>query len=193
VENWAMCVPGLKIVSPASPVEMVGLLAAAIRDDDPVLVFEHKALYGGKAQVPDGEQFIPLGQARVVREGSDVTLVGLSITVGLCERAAVGLESAGISAEVIDLRTLVPLDAQAVLGSVARTGRLVVVEENPGQLGWGAAIAALAAEEAFDDLRAPVIRVSGGNVPWPVARELEAVVDVSPERVISAVQTLMKH
>lgn len=193
VENWAMCVPGLKIVSPASPVEMVGLLAAAIRDDDPVLVFEHKALYGGKAPVPDGEHFIPLGEARVVRAGSDVTLVGLSITVGMCERAAATLDGAGISAEVIDLRTLVPLDAQAVLGSLAKTGRLVIVEENPGQLGWGAAIAALAAEEAFDDLRAPVIRVSGGNVPWPVARELEAVVDVSPDRVVSAIQTLMKH
>ncbi len=193
VENWAMCVPGLKIVSPASPVEMVGLLAAAIRDDDPVLVFEHKALYGGKAPVPDGEHFIPLGEARVVRAGSDVTLVGLSITVGMCERAAATLDGAGISAEVIDLRTLVPLDAQAVLGSLAKTGRLVIVEENPGQLGWGAAIAALAAEEAFDDLRAPVIRVSGGNVPWPVAPELEAVVDVSPDRVVSAIQTLMKH
>jgi len=208
VENWAMCVPGLKIVSPATPVEMVGLLAAAIRDEDPVLVFEHKALYGLKQAVqtdehkalygaeqelPEGEQFIPLGEARVVHEGSDITLVGLSITVGLCERAAAVLAEDGISAEVIDLRTLVPLDAQAVLGSVSKTGRLVVVEENPGQLGWGAAIAAIAAEEAFSDLVAPVTRVSGGNVPWPVARELEAEVDVSPERVVSAVQRLMKH
>lgn len=193
VENWAMCVPGLKIVSPADPVEMVGLLAAAIRDEDPVLVFEHKALYGVKQDVPDGEQHIPLGKARVVREGSDVTLVGLSITVGVCERAAAELAQGGISAEVIDLRTLVPLDAQAVLGSVGKTGRLVVVEENPGQLGWGAAIAAIAAEEAFGDLVAPVRRISGGNVPWPVARELEAVVDVNPERVVVAVQILMKH
>jgi len=188
-----MCVPGLKIVSPATPVEMVGLLAAAIRDDDPVLVFEHKALYGSKQEVSDGEQFIPLGEARLVRSGDDVTLVGLSITVGMCERAAATLDGAGISAEVLDLRTLVPLDAQAVLQSVGKTGRLVVVEENPGQLGWGAAIAALVAEEAFDDLRAPVTRVSGGNVPWPVARELEAEVDVSPERVVSAVQRLAKH
>lgn len=193
VENWGMCVPGLKIVSPATPVEMVGLLAAAIRDDDPVLVFEHKALYGSKQEVSDGEQFIPLGEARLVRSGDDVTLVGLSITVGMCERAAATLDGAGISAEVLDLRTLVPLDAQAVLQSVGKTGRLVVVEENPGQLGWGAAIAALVAEEAFDDLRAPVTRVSGGNVPWPVARELEAEVDVSPERVVSAVQRLAKH
>ncbi|CAN5328198.1 alpha-ketoacid dehydrogenase subunit beta [soil metagenome] len=192
VENWAMCVPGLKIVSPSSSVEMVGLLAAAIRDEDPVLVFEHKALYGVKQAPPDGEQFIPLGRARVVRAGADVTLVGLSITVGYCERAAATLAEQGIDAEVLDLRTLVPLDARAVLGSVARTGRLVVVEENPGQLGWGAAIAAIVAEEAFDDLFAPVTRVSGGNVPWPVARELEAEVDVSPERVVAAVQKLMK-
>lgn len=193
VENWAMCVPGLKIVSPADPVEMVGLLAAAIRDEDPVLVFEHKALYGVKQDVPDGEQHIPLGKARLVCEGSDVTLVGLSITVGVCERAAAELAQSGISAEVIDLRTLVPLDAQAVLGSVGKTGRLVVVEENPGQLGWGSAIAAIAAEEAFSDLVAPVRRISGGNIPWPVARELEAEVDVSPERVVAAVQILMKH
>lgn len=193
VENWAMCVPGLKIVSPADPVEMFGLLAAAIRDEDPVLVFEHKALYGVKQDVPDGEQHIPLGKARLVCEGSDVTLVGLSITVGVCERAAAELAQSGISAEVIDLRTLVPLDAQEVLGSVGKTGRLVVVEENPGQLGWGSAIAAIAAEEAFSDLVAPVRRISGGNIPWPVARELEAEVDVSPESVVAAVQILMKH
>lgn len=193
VENWAMCVPGLKIVSPSTPAEMAGLLAAAIRCDDPVLVFEHKALYGAKQDVGDAEHLLPLGRARVVREGSDVTLVGLSITVRYCEQAALRLAEEGISAEVLDLRSLVPLDARAVLDSVGRTGRLVIVEENPGQLGWGAAIAAIAAEEAFDDLIAPVTRVSGGNVPWPVARELEAVVDVSPEQVVSAVQALTKR
>jgi len=203
VENWAMCVPGLKIVSPSTPAEMAGLLATAIRDEDPVLVFEHKALYGGKQRVPDtehlntehlnSEHLVPLGQARVVREGSDVTLVGLSITVRYCEQAAEQLAEQGISAAVLDLRSLVPLDAQAVLSSVATTGRLIVVEENPGQLGWGAAVAAIAAEEAFDDLVAPVTRVSGGNVPWPVAREMEAVVDVNPQRVVDAVQALMKR
>ena len=170
VENWAMCVPGLKIASPAGPAEAFGLLAAAIRDDDPVMVFEHKALYGRREEVPDGEHVLPLGQARTVRPGGDVTLVGLSITVGTCLAAADELAGEGIAAEVIDLRTLVPLDAAAVLASVRRTGRLVVVEENPGQLGWGAAIAAIAAEEAFGALAAPVARVSGGNVPaarWP--------------------------
>ena len=190
-ENWAMTVPGLKIVSPSTPAEMAGLLAASIRDNDPVLVFEHKGLYGTKADVPDGEAFLPLGVANVVREGSDVTLVGLSIAVGHCLNAADELAHQGVSAEVIDLRSLVPLDARGVLASVAKTGRLVIVEENPGQLGWGAAIAAIAAEEAFGDLLAPVTRVSGGNVPWPVARELEAEVDISPARVVSAVRSLL--
>src|SRR5580700_4932319 len=191
VENWAMTVPGLKIASPAGPAEAFGLLAAAIRDDDPVMVFEHKALYGRKEVMPDGEHVLALGQARIVRPGADVTLVGLSITVGTCVAAAAELAAEGIEAEVIDLRTLVPLDAAAVLGSVARTGRLVVVEENPGQLGWGASVAAIAAQEAFDSLTAPVTRVSGGNVPLPVAASLEAEVDVSVPRVIGAVRAVL--
>ena len=193
LENWAMCVPGLKIVSPAGPAEAFGLLAAAIRDEDPVLVFEHKALYGRKEEVGDGEHVLPLGRARTVRPGGDVTLVGLSITVGICLAAADQLAAGGVAAEVLDLRTLVPLDAAAVLASVRRTGRLVIVEENPGQLGWGAAIAAIAAEEAFGDLAAPVARVSGGNVPLPVAASLEAEVDVSPARVVAASHAVLSH
>jgi len=185
-ESWAMTVPGLKIVSPSSPAEMQGLLAAAIRDDDPVLVFEHKGLFGTQEDVPDGEQYVPLGVARVVRPGADVTLVGLSITVPYCVQAAQVLAGEGIDAEVIDLRCLVPLDAATVLESVARTGRVVVVEEGPGQLGWAAAVSAIVGEEAFADLRAPVARVSAGNVPWPVAAELEAQVAVSPARVVEA-------
>lgn len=191
IENWAMTVPGLKIVSPSGPAEAFGLLAGAIRDDDPVLVFEHKALYGRKQEIPDGEHVLPLGQAAVVREGTDLTLVGLSITVGICQAAADQLAQQSVMAEVLDLRTLVPLDAAAVLASVRRTGRLVVVEENPGQLGWGAAVAAIAAEEAFDDLAAPVTRVSGGNVPLPVAAALEAEVDVTADRVIAACQAVL--
>jgi len=193
LENWAMCVPGLKIVSPAGPAEAFGLLAAAIRDEDPVLVFEHKALYGRKEEVGDGEHLLPLGQARTVRAGGDVTLVGLSITVGICLAAADQLAADGVAAEVLDLRTLVPLDAAAVLASVRRTGRLVIVEENPGQLGWGAAIAAIAAEEAFGDLAAPVARVSSGNVPLPVASSLEAEVDVSPARVVAASHAVLSQ
>ena len=192
IENWAMTVPGLKIVSPSGPAEAFGLLAGAIRDDDPVLVFEHKALYGRKEEIPDGEHVLPLGQAAVVREGTDLTLVGLSITVGICQAAADQLAQQSVMAEVLDLRTLVPLDAAAVLASVRRTGRLVVVEENPGQLGWGAAVAAIAAEEAFDELAAPVTRVSGGNVPLPVAAALEAEVDVTADRVVAACQQVLQ-
>jgi pyruvate dehydrogenase E1 component beta subunit len=194
-ENWAMTVPGLKIVSPAGPAEAFGLLAAAIRDDDPVMVFEHKALYGRKEAMPGpgpgGEHVLPLGQARTARAGRDVTLVALSITVGICLAAADELAAEGIEAEVIDLRTLVPLDMATVLGSVARTGRLVVAEENPGQLGWGASIAAIAAQEAYGSLTAPVTRVSGGNVPLPVAASLEAEVDVTAARVAGAVRSVL--
>ncbi len=191
VENWALCVPGLKIVSPSNPADMIGLLAAAIRDDDPVLVFEHKALYAGKGDCPDGEHVVPLGRAAVLRGGSDVTLVALSVTVGMCRRAADELATQGVSAEVIDLRTLVPLDAATVLDSVRRTGRVVIAEENPGQLGWGAAVAAILAEEAFDELAAPIIRVTGGNVPLPVAAPLEAEVSVSADKVVTAVTKLL--
>lgn len=191
LENWAMCVPGLKVVSPSDANEMAGLLAAAIRDDDPVLVFEHKALYGGAREVPEGEHLIPLGQAAVLRAGADVTLIGLSITVGVCLAAAGLLAERGVEAEVIDLRTLVPLDAQCLLRSVRRTGRVVIVEENPGQLGWGAGIAAILADEAFTHLTAPVTRVSGGCIPLPVAAELEAEVSVSTERVVSAVTAVL--
>jgi pyruvate/2-oxoglutarate/acetoin dehydrogenase E1 component len=190
-ENWAMTVPGLKIASPSGPAEAFGLLAVAIRDDDPVIVFEHKALYARKEEVGEGAHVLPLGQASTVRAGRDVTLAGLSITVGTCLAAAAELAAEGIEAEVIDLRTLVPLDAAAVLDSVARTGRLVVAEENPGQLGWGAAVAAIVAEEAFGALTAPVTRVSGGNVPLPVAAPLEAEVDVSAPRVAAAVRRVL--
>jgi pyruvate/2-oxoglutarate/acetoin dehydrogenase E1 component len=158
-----------------------------------VLVFEHKALYGRKEEVSEGEHVLPLGRARTLRAGRDVTLVSLSITVGICLAAADQLAADGVAAEVLDLRTLVPLDAATVLASVRRTGRLVIVEENPGQLGWGAAIAAIAAEEAFGDLAAPVARVSGGNVPLPVAASLEAEVDVSPARVVAASHAVLSH
>jgi acetoin:2,6-dichlorophenolindophenol oxidoreductase subunit beta len=191
LENWAMCVPGLKIVSPSSSVEMMGLLAAAIRDDDPVIVFEHKALYGTKQDLPKGEQYIPLGRASVVRPGHDITLIGLSVTVGMCLKAADELAARGIDAEVIDLRTLIPMDAAGVLGSVRKTGRVVLAEENPGQLGWAAGVAAIIAEEAFDGLRAPVARVSGGNVPHPVAAVLEAEISASPERIVAAAHGLV--
>lgn len=193
VENWAFTVPGLKIVAPSDPADMHGLLAAAIRDPDPVLVFEHKALYGVRGTVPDGEHVEPLGHAAVRRSGRDVTFVSLASTVQTCLTAAEQLAAEGIEAEVIDLRCLVPLDARAVLESVSRTGRLVIVEENPGQLGWGAAIAAIVADEIFDELRGPVLRVSGGNIPLPVAKPLEAEVLPSAPRAVAAARRLVYH
>lgn len=191
VENWAFTVPGLKIVAPSTPADALGLLAAAVRDDDPVLVFEHKALYAVRGTVPDGEHVVPLGEAAVRRSGDDVTLVGLAATVPTCLEAAEALAADGVGAEVLDLRCLVPLDARRVLESVGRTGRLVVVEENPGQLGWGAAVTSLVAEEAFDALRGPVARVSAGNVPLPVAKPLEAEVMPSAQRVVAAARRVL--
>ncbi|HEY2223542.1 pyruvate dehydrogenase complex E1 component subunit beta [Actinomycetospora sp.] len=192
VENWAMCVPGIKIVSPSTPDDMWGLLAASIQDPEPVLVFEHKALFGTKAERPEHPHLVPLGKAALRCSGDDVTLIGLARTVGMCEQAAAALAEDGVAADVLDLRCLVPLDAAAVLASARRTGRVVIVEENPGQLGWGAGVAAILAEEAFDDLRAPIVRVSGGNVPLPVAAAMEAAVMPSTEKVVSAARGLLE-
>jgi pyruvate/2-oxoglutarate/acetoin dehydrogenase E1 component len=191
VENWAMCVPGLKIASPSNPADLKGLLAAAIRDDDPVLFFEHKALYASKGEAPEGEHVVPLGQAAVCRQGGDVTLVALAQTVHVALEAADRLTRSGVAATVIDLRTLIPLDARTVLDSVRRTGRLVIVEESPVALGWGAGVAALVAEEGFEDLRAPIRRVSGLNVPIPFAPNLEEAFLPSPERVVEAVEAVV--
>ncbi|GAA1851143.1 alpha-ketoacid dehydrogenase subunit beta [Pseudonocardia ailaonensis] len=173
VETWAMTVPGLKIVSPSTPADMKGLMAAAIRDDDPVLVLESKALLATKGEVPDGELVIPLGQAAVRRTGQDLTIAALGSTVPTAQAAAAELAAQDIDATVIDLRSVVPLDAGTVLASVAETGRLVVVEEAPAQLGWGASVASLVGEEAFGSLRAPVRRVCTANVPVPGSRRLE--------------------
>jgi pyruvate dehydrogenase E1 component beta subunit len=148
VENWGMMVPGLKVVAPSNPADVKGLLAAAIRDPDPVLFFEQKSLYAVKGEVPDGEHVVPLGAARVLREGRDVTLVALAAMVPRALAAAQVLQAEhGLSAEVIDLRCLVPLDTRTILASVARTGRLATVEENPRLCGWGAEIVSLVADE----------------------------------------------
>jgi pyruvate/2-oxoglutarate/acetoin dehydrogenase E1 component len=189
VENWALAVPGLKIAAPSTPADMVGLMAAAIRSDDPVLVFEHKALFATKGEAPSsGDHVVPLGEAVVRRQGSDVTLVALASTVPTALAAAERLSADGIAAEVIDLRCLVPLDARAVLDSVARTTRLVVVEENPYQGGWGATVASIVAEEGFYDLDAPIRRVAGECVPLPFAANLEQAVVPTADRVVAAIR-----
>ncbi|HEY8685804.1 MAG TPA: alpha-ketoacid dehydrogenase subunit beta [Chloroflexota bacterium] len=189
VENWAMAVPGLKVVVPSSPADVKGLLAAAIRDDDPVIFFEHKELYARTGEVPDGEYVLPLGQANVVRRGSDITLVALAATVGIALQAAERLsEEDGMEAEVIDLRCLVPLDVQTVLESVGQTGKLVIIEETPRALGWGAELTSLVVEEAFDSLDGPILRVTAEPVPLPAAPSLENLARPSVERTLKTIR-----
>jgi pyruvate dehydrogenase E1 component beta subunit len=188
VENWPLAVPGLKVAAPATPADMVGLMAAAIRSDDPVLVFEHKGLLASKGEAPPDDHVVPLGRAEVRRRGGDVTVVALASTVPTALAAAERLDGDGIAAEVIDLRCLLPLDARAVLDSVARTSRLVIVEENPYQGGWGGTLASIVAEEAFYDLDAPLRRVAAECVPLPFAANLEAAVIPTVERVTEAIR-----
>jgi len=191
VENWALSVPGLVIVAPSSPADVVGLMASAIRSDDPVLFFEHKALFASKgAPAPQGH-LVPLGQAATLREGTDITLVGLAWSVPIIEQAAEQLSQEGISAEVIDLRTLVPLDAATVLTSVAKTSRILIVEENPFQGGWGGTLASIVADEAFYDLDAPVKRLAAACVPLPFATHLEDQVLPSVAGVVATAQAMV--
>jgi pyruvate dehydrogenase E1 component beta subunit len=189
VENWAMAIPGLKVVAPSNPADMFGLLAAAIRDPDPVIVCEHKALFATKGQVPDGEHVVPLGQAAIVRPGADVTIVALAAMVPRALEAADRLAADhGIDAEVIDLRTLIPLDAQAILKSVAKTSRLFTVEENPRVGGWGAEIVALVADEGFYSLDAPIVRITTPHVPLPSASNLEDLALPSVDRIVMTIE-----
>ncbi|MCC6473890.1 MAG: alpha-ketoacid dehydrogenase subunit beta [Burkholderiales bacterium] len=188
VENWAMAVPGLKVVAPSNAADAKGLLAAAIRDPDPVLFFEHKGLLAGKAEVPDGEHVEPLGQAKVLRRGNDVTLIALAAMVPCALKAADALVREGIAATVVDVRCLVPLDARTLLAEAARTGRVFTVEENPRLCGWGAEIASIIHEECFSALKQPVVRITTPHVPLPAADRLEDSVLPSPERVASEVR-----
>lgn len=187
VENWAMMIPGLKVVAPSNPHDVVGLLAAAVRDPNPVIFFEHKSLLAVKRDVQDGEIFEPLGSARVVRPGSDCTILALALMVPRALQAAERLASEGIDAEVIDVRSLVPLDTQTILASVARTGRCYTVEENPRLCGWGAEIASIVAHESFWDLDGPVIRITTPHIPLPAAENLEDLALPSVDRIISNV------
>jgi pyruvate dehydrogenase E1 component beta subunit len=193
VENWAFTVPGLKIAAPSTPADVVGLMAAAIRSDDPVLVFEHKGLFASKGPPAPADHVVELGRANVVRDGTDVTVVALAWTVPLALQAAEQLAAEGISAEVIDLRCLIPLDAAAVLESVGRTSRLVIVEENPYQGGWGATVASLVADEGFELLDAPIKRVAAENVPLPFADSLEDIVMPTTEKVTAAIKSVTDY
>jgi acetoin:2,6-dichlorophenolindophenol oxidoreductase subunit beta len=191
LENWAMAVPGLKVVAPSTPADAKGLLAAAIRDPDPVLVFEQKSLYGIKGDVPDGEHVDRLGLAVVRREGKDCTIVALAAMVPKALAAAAELERAGIDAGVVDVRSLVPLDMQTILREVKKTGRLFTVEENPRLCGWGAEIASIVADESFDDLDGPIVRITTPHVPLPAAQTQEDFAMPSAERIVETVRRSM--
>jgi pyruvate dehydrogenase E1 component beta subunit len=189
VENWAMAIPGLKVVAPSNPADMKGLLAAAVRDDDPVIVCEHKALFADKGEVPDGDHIVPLGEAAVVREGTDATLVALAAMVPRAVAAAETLAADhGIEAEVIDLRTHIPLDAETILRSVRKTRRLFTVEENPRVGGWGAEIVSIVADEAMYHLDAPLVRITTPHIPLPSAAVLEDLAVPSAERIVATVR-----
>ncbi|HEV7203507.1 MAG TPA: alpha-ketoacid dehydrogenase subunit beta [Jatrophihabitans sp.] len=192
VENWAMAVPGLKVVTPSTPRDVVGLMAAAVRSDDPVLFFEHKGLYAMKGEVPDGEIVDELGTAVVRRPGTDATILSLGLTVKRALDAADQLAERGIQAEVVDVRSLVPLDTRTILASVAKTGRLFTVEENPRLLGWGAEIASIAAEEAFWDLDGPIQRITTPHIPLPAADSLEDLVLPSADVVATTVEKALQ-
>jgi pyruvate dehydrogenase E1 component beta subunit len=187
VENWVMMIPGLKVVAPSTPIDVVGLMAAAIRDPDPVVFFEHKSLLAVKGEVPDGEVVDELGVARVIREGKDCTIVALALMVPRALEAAEKLADQGISAEVIDVRSLVPLDTKTILDSVTKTGRLYTVEENPRLCGWGAEIASIVVDEVFWDLDGPVVRITTPHIPLPAAEALEDMALPSVQLIVDTV------
>jgi pyruvate/2-oxoglutarate/acetoin dehydrogenase E1 component len=188
VENWAMAIPGLKVVAPSTPADVKGLLAAAIRDPDPVIFFEHKALYATKGEVPDGEYVDKLGTAAIRRQGTDVTIAALGLMVPRALEAAQKLQDEhGISAMVVDVRSLVPLDTQTIFSAVTKTGRFYTVEENPRLCGWGAEISSLVAEELFWDLDAPITRITTPHVPLPAADRLEDLTIPSVARIVATI------
>jgi pyruvate dehydrogenase E1 component beta subunit len=189
VENWAMMIPGLKVVAPSTPRDVVGLMAAAVRDPDPVIFFEHKSLYATKGEVPDGEIVDTLGSAKIVRPGTHATILALALMVPRALAAADRLKAEhGLDCEVIDLRSLVPLDTQAILGSVGRTHRLFTVEENPRLCGWGAEIVSIVADEAFYDLDGPPVRITTPHMPLPAADIFEDMVLPTVDRIVDTVR-----
>jgi pyruvate/2-oxoglutarate/acetoin dehydrogenase E1 component len=188
VENWVMAVPGLKVVVPSTARDVIGLLAAAVRDDDPVIVLEPKVLYSMKEDVPEGEIVDRIGAAAVRREGDDVTIAALGAMVPKAMAAAERLEGDGISAEVIDVRSLVPLDTATILGSVEKTSRLATVEENPRLCGWGAEVASIVADERFWSLDGPIQRITSPHAPLPSADSLEDLAIPSIDRIVETIR-----
>jgi pyruvate dehydrogenase E1 component beta subunit len=190
-ESWLSHIPGLKVVAPATPADAKGLLKAAIRDNNPVIVLEGEMLYNVKGDVPEGEHVVPIGQAEVKREGSDVTLICHSKTVPVALKAADELASQSVSAEVLDLRSLRPMDEAAILASVVKTNRAVVVEEGWPHCGVGAQVVDIIQRDAFDHLDAPVQRVTQADVPMPYNKHLERAAKPSPEKVVAAARRVL--
>jgi pyruvate dehydrogenase E1 component beta subunit len=190
-ESWLAHIPGLKVVAPATPADAKGLLKSAIRDNNPVIVLEGEMLYNLKGEVPDGEHLVPIGQADVKREGTDVTLICHSKTVAVALKAADQLAEQNVSAEVVDLRSLRPMDEAAILASVAKTNRAVVVEEGWPHAGIGAQVVDIIQRDAFDQLDAPVQRVTQADVPMPYNKHLERAAKASPEKVATAARRVL--
>jgi pyruvate/2-oxoglutarate/acetoin dehydrogenase E1 component len=191
VENWAMMIPGLKVVVPSNALDVIGLMAASIRDDDPVIFLEEKALYSSKMEVPDGEILDQLGLAKVLRQGGDATVVALGNMVPKALLAAQELANAGIDCTVVDVRSLVPLDTATILREVSATGRLFTIEENPRLCGWGAELSSIVSEEAFYDLDGPIVRITTPHIPLPAADALEDLAIPSVERIVSTITKAM--
>jgi pyruvate dehydrogenase E1 component beta subunit len=190
--SWYAHVPGLKVVAPYSAADAKGLLKAAIRDPNPVICLEHELVYGRSFEVPVSDDYVvPIGRARIARPGKDVTILAFSICVGHALAAAEALAEEGIDAEVVDLRTLRPLDLASILASVAKTNRCVTVEEGWPAFGVGAELAALLMEHAFDALDAPVARVASEDVPLPYAANLEALALPNADKVARAVKQVL--
>ena len=186
-------VPGLKVVIPSNAYDAKGLMLTALRDDDPVMFFEHKALYPRKGEVPDGDYTIPFGQAALVREGEHVTVVALARMVAFAEKAVDAVAKDGITCDLIDPRTVSPLDADTILESVENTGRLVVVDESPPRCSIAADIAAIVASRGFRSLRATIQIVTAPHTPVPFARELERAYVPSPGRIEQAIRQVFKE
>lgn len=190
LESMLCHIPGIKVVWPSTPADAKGLIAAAARDNNPVIVVEHKGLYNMVGDCPEGEYIVPIGKAEVVREGADVTVVTWGLMRHKCMEAAEKLAAEGIDCEVIDLRSLKPIDTETLFASVAKTNKLVIVHEANKTCGLGAEIAALVAESCIDDLDAPVVRVAGPDTSVPFSPPLEEEFRVAPENIIAGVKTL---
>jgi pyruvate/2-oxoglutarate/acetoin dehydrogenase E1 component len=191
--NWFANTPGLKVVLPATPYDLKGLFKSSLREPGPVMFIEHKSLYNTKGVVPEEDYIIPLGEARIVREGTDLTIVAMSRMVDLAAKAAAELEKEGISVEVIDPRTIVPLDRQRITDSIKKTGKLVVIDESPSSCSFAAELLAIAVEDCFNEMQVVPKRICSKPVPNPFSPVLENLMIPSVERIVSEVHEVLKN